>query len=90
MLLLAGAPLNNATQFCDGEQCYVYRAAAATFGAARDVCEALGGQLVAYPGWEVQLRVERYFPKQLQLLSYWWVAAAKHVAALWAVAGDGL
>jgi hypothetical protein len=42
-------------------------------GAARNACAALGGDLVAYPSFEAQHRVERYFAKQVPLHSYWWV-----------------
>jgi hypothetical protein len=77
----AGAPLSNGTQFCDMESCYVYRPAAASFGAARNSCLALGGDLVVYPSFDVQLRVERYFTKQLQLASYWWAPGLAWPAA---------
>ena len=73
-LLRAGAPLNNGTLFCNLDACYVYRPAMATFEAARNACQALGGDVVAYPSFEAQAVVEKYFAKQVPLYSYWWVA----------------
>jgi hypothetical protein len=43
----------------------------ATFDGARNSCLALGGDLVAYTSFEAQLKVERYFTKQVPLYSYW-------------------
>jgi hypothetical protein len=44
--------------------------------AARNSCQALGGDLPVYLSFEAQYRVERYFAKQVFLYSYWWVAPA--------------
>lgn len=61
----------------------MYRPALASYGAARNSCLALGGDLAAYPSFEVQLRVERYFTKQLQLASYWWVLTSDALLCGW-------
>jgi hypothetical protein len=72
----AGAPLNNGTLFCNLDACFVYRPAMVTFESARNSCQALGGDLVAYSSFEAQALVEKYFTKQVPLYSYWWVAHA--------------
>jgi hypothetical protein len=76
LCLCAGAPLNNGTLFCEYDSCFVYRPTMVTQGAARNACQVLGGDLVAYPSYEAQYRVERYFTKQVPLYSYWWAASA--------------
>jgi hypothetical protein len=72
-----GAPLNNGTLFCELDACFLYRPAAVAQGAARNACQALGGELPLYLSFEAQHRVERYFQKQVPLYSYWWAVAGR-------------